>query len=109
MGDVIGDMRERIQIAVRGGQLDDKFNGEVKTWTLSDPIWAKVEEQKTGTDEVFTANQKTPDAKVDFTVRFLEVAYTSEVEYRGKRYKIEGVANDAKRAFTTIETKLITN
>ena len=102
--DAVGLMRERIQISsftVTRGQ----YNEEVKTWVLSSPIWAQAIHKATGTDEVFVADQKSPDAKVDFRIRFREVSNKDEIVYRGQRYKIEGLIPSHLRNYLTIETK----
>ena len=102
--DAVGLMRERIEIASFTVTRGD-YNEELKTWVNSSPIWAQVTHKATGTDEVFTADQKSPDAKVDFRIRFRDVKNTDEVIYRGQRYKIEGLIPSHLRDYLTIETK----
>lgn len=104
MGDVIGKMNQRIQIATKVA-TPDAYNGEQISWSLSGEIWANVEHKATGTDEEILARQNSPDERVLFTVRFRTVAYDSEIVYRGLRYKIEGVLPDHHRTYVTIETK----
>lgn len=104
--DNVGKMRERIQIStltlVRDGLL-----GSTKQWVEEDQIFAQVTHKATGTDEVFAADQKTNDSKVDFRIRYRQVSSTSEIVYRNKRYRIEGVIPDEKKDYLTIETKQI--
>lgn len=102
--DKVGAMRERIKIVTRSATRDI-IGGESITWTEGPEISAEVISKPIGTDEVQSSNQKSPDAKVDFRIRFREVAYTSEVLYRGNRYQIEGVVPDAHRHFVILETK----
>lgn len=102
--DPIGRMNQRIKIASLVNTRDE-IGGNTRTWTLGCEISAAVIHRATGTDEEQTANQKTPDGKVDFIIRFRSVGYQDEIDYRGKRYKIEGIVPDAHRHFLTIETR----
>lgn len=102
--DPVGLMRERIEIAGFTTTRGD-YNEVIKTWSVSNALWAQVIHKATGTDEVFTADQKSPDAKVDFRIRFRDVKNTDEVIYRGQRYKIEGLIPSHLRDYLTIETK----
>ena len=103
--DNIGKLRERIRIARLVTTRDAQFGGPVVSWDLSEPLWAAVEHRAAGTSETLSSGQKTADEKVLFTLRFRTVAYTSEIEYRGQRFKIEGVIPDARRTYVTLETQ----
>jgi len=102
--DLVGQMRQRIQIATRETTRDELFGVE-NGWVLCDPIFAKVDYKTIGTDEINTANQNSPDAKVNFIIRFREVGYEDEIIWKGNRYQIEGVVPDTHEMYLTIETK----
>lgn len=102
--DNVGAMRERIQL-VTYTVTRDKYGGEQKTEATSSFLFAKAEIKEIGTDETFTADQKSPKERVNFTVRFRNVGYTDEVLWKGERYQVVGLVPDAKMMYLLIETR----
>lgn len=107
--DNVGALRERIQIVVFS-TTRDKYGGQQKTSSTTGLIFAKVEVKEIGTDEMFSADQKSPNEKVNFTIRlqsYTDLSYKNEIIYRDGRYKIIGIIPDAKRTYVTIESRRI--
>ena len=104
---MIGEMRERIHIASYSVERDE-FNAEVKTWTLSGPLWAKVEVVPVGTDQKSSSFQHGISTRTRFTIHYRAgVSGVDQIEYGGLRYLIEGVIPDQRKAFLTLETRQI--
>ncbi len=102
--DNVGKMRHRIRIASRQTSRDE-IGGDETTWQLTDELFASAKFRPTGTDELNSSGQNSPDTKVDFTIRHRELSYDNEVIYEGKRYQIEGLIPDEHKNYLIIETK----
>ena len=102
--DAVGSMREKIQIASHSITRDG-IGGAEDVFTNGPFISARVTYKAVGTDELQSSSQRSPEGKVDFTVRFRQVKETDRIVYRGEVYEIEGIIPDEFRHFLIIETK----
>lgn len=99
------DRRITIEAAV---ESRDEFGGATVTWQQTAEVWAEVKWLRGR--ELFAAQQVTPEAQLQFRIRWLDGLTTGmRIEHDGEHYGIEYIAELGRRDGLEITAKAVGN